>query len=92
MLTRVIQYCSIVSIMPRDFILFFPNEQRGGGRRCAARLFVFVLFFLCSAEHERDWPPCRVVVFFGLATNTVLYAECEKQQLLTQCYYHREPV
>ena len=26
--------------------------------------------FLCSADHERDWPPCKVV-FFGLATNTL---------------------
>ena len=26
--------------------------------------------FPCSADHERDWPPCKVV-FFGLATNTL---------------------
>ena len=26
--------------------------------------------FPCSANHERDWPPCKVV-FFGLATNTL---------------------
>ena len=38
----------------------------GGG---AARLFL--LFFIpCSADHERDWPPCKVA-FFGLATNTL---------------------
>ena len=24
----------------------------------------------CSADHERDWPPCKVV-FFGLATNAL---------------------
>ena len=24
--------------------------------------------FPCSADHERDWPPCKVV-FFELATN-----------------------
>ena len=27
-------------------------------------------FFSCSADHERDWPPCKVV-FFGLATNAL---------------------
>ena len=30
------------------------------------------LYFSCSADHERDWPPCKVVlffVFFGLTTN-----------------------
>ena len=51
-------------------ILFFPNEQRaggGGGGGSAARLFSF---FPCSADHERDWPPCKVV-FFGLATNAL---------------------
>ena len=28
--------------------------------------------FPCSADHdERDWPPCKKVFFFGLATNTL---------------------
>ena len=56
---------------PRDFFFFFsPNEQRarGGGGGGAARLFFF--FFPCSADHEREWPPCKVV-FFGLATNAL---------------------
>ena len=39
----------------------------GGGY--AARLFI-LFSFPCSADHERDWPPCKVV-FFGLATNTL---------------------
>ena len=30
----------------------------------------FFSFFPCSADHERDWPPCKVV-FFGLATNAL---------------------
>ena len=59
---------------PRDFLFFifiFFSERAargggGGGRGCAARLFIFI-FFPCSADHERDWPPCKVV-FFGLAT------------------------
>ena len=59
---------------PRDFFFFFfffffsPNEQRaGGGVRCQTFYFYF---FSCSADHERDWPPCKVV-FFGLATNAL---------------------
>ena len=56
------------------FILFSPNDQRAGGggggaEGCAARLFLFS-FFPCSADHERDWPPGKVV-FLGLATNAI---------------------
>ena len=29
-------------------------------------------FFLCSADHERDWPLCKVVFRVGNQ-----YAECE---------------
>ena len=50
------------------FILFFPNEKRRGGGAGGCALPDF--FFPCSVEHERDWPPCKVV-FFGLATNTL---------------------
>ena len=35
----------------------------------AARLIIFS-YFPCSADHERDWPPCKIV-FFGLTTNTL---------------------
>ena len=52
----------------RDFLYFSPNEQCGGGGY-AARLFL-LFSFPCSADHERDWPPCEVV-FSGLATNTL---------------------
>ena len=51
------------------YFLFSPNEQRargGGGGRGALPDFFF--FSPCSADHERDWPPCKVV-FVGLATN-----------------------
>ena len=56
------------------FFFFSPNVQRargqwGGWGGGAARLFLFN-FFPCSADHERDWPPCKVV-FFGLATNVL---------------------
>ena len=56
----------------RNFCFYFPpNEQRGeaGKRGVAARFFLFS-FFPCSADHERDWPPCKVV-FFGSATNAL---------------------
>ena len=57
------------------FILFSPNEQRGG----ALPDFLVVFFFPRSADHERDWPPCKVVLIFRVGNQ---YAECEKQQLL----------
>ena len=47
------------------FILFYPNEWCVGG--CAARPSLLFLF-PCSADHERGWPP-RKIVFFGLAAN-----------------------
>ena len=37
--------------------------------------FLFCFSFPCSADHERDWPPCKVVFRVGNQ-----YAECEKQQ------------
>ena len=52
------------------FFIFYPNEQRaGGGGRGRCQTFSFS-FFPCSADHEWDWPPCKVV-FFGLATNAL---------------------
>ena len=39
------------------FILFLQYEQREG--EDAARLLIFVLL-PCSADRERDWPPCKV--------------------------------
>ena len=54
-----------------SFLFFSERAARGGGggrggggrrggRGGAARLFIFY-FFPCSADHERDWPPCKVV-------------------------------
>ena len=48
----------------------------GGGGGGALPDFFFFSFYPCSADHERDWPPCKVVIF-GLTTND-RYAECEK--------------
>ena len=42
----------------------------GGGKGGSCQTFFFFFFFPCSADHERDWPPCKVV-FFGLATNAL---------------------
>ena len=44
------------------------SSARGGGGSALPDFFIFI--FPCSADHERDWPPCKVV-FFGLATNTL---------------------
>ena len=57
---------------PRDFLFFYfflrtSSARGGGGVRCETFSFSF---FPCSADHERDWPPCKVV-FFGLATNAL---------------------
>ena len=57
----------------RRVILFIFSEQAvwrvGGGGGYAARFF-FLFSFPCSADHERDWPPCKVV-FSGWATSTL---------------------
>ena len=54
-------------------ILIFSERaawERGGGGGVGRCQPFFFFFFPCSADHERDWPPCKVV-FFGLATNTL---------------------
>ena len=76
---------------PRDFLIFCfiififsPNEQRaGGGVRCQTFSFSF---FPCSADHERDWPPCKVV-FFGLATNALNVRNNNNNVPCTSCTY-----
>ena len=57
--------------MRRVSVLFFSERAaRGGGGGGGALPDFFFFFFPCSADHERDWPPCKVV-FFGLATNAL---------------------
>ena len=51
------------------FIFFSERAARAGGGGGALPDFFF-FFFPCSADHERDWPPCKVV-FIGLATNAL---------------------
>ena len=58
------------------FILFYPNEQRAGGGGGVLPDFSFP----CSADHEWDWPPCKVVFRVGNQ-----YAECEKQYTVVYC-------
>ena len=44
------------------FILFPSYEQReGGGGGCMVPDFLFLSYFPCPADHERDWSPCKVV-------------------------------
>ena len=49
------------------FLILRTSSAQGEG---ALPDFFFFFFFSCSADHERDWPPCKVV-FFGLATNAL---------------------
>ena len=77
------------------FFLLSPNEQRGGGGGALPggryQTSSFLFSFPCSADHERDWPPCKVV-FFGLATNTLysntLNVRNNKQQYSAESVDH----
>ena len=42
------------------FFFFFTLSERAAWGGCAARLSL-LFSFPCSADHERDWPPCTVV-------------------------------
>ena len=57
------------------FIYFFSERAAWGGGGVLPDFF-FLFFFSCS-NHERDWPPCKVVF---RVDNQI--AECEKQQQL----------
>ena len=57
----------------------------GGGN--VARLFL-LFSFPCSADHERDWPPCKVF-FFGLATDTLNVRNNKQQHLLIAMQGHQ---
>ena len=78
----------------RDFFFFFfrTSSARAGGGGGGGRCQTFFFFF---ADHERDWPPCKVV-FFELATNALnvrnnnnnnksfrSYSQCSHPNLLT---------
>ena len=53
-------YCTVCFVM-------FGGSAWGWGKG-GGGLPDFFFFFPCSADHERDLPPCKVV-FFRLATN-----------------------
>ena len=36
-------------------------EGEGGGGGCMLSDFFILVYFPCSADHERDWPLCKVV-------------------------------
>ena len=39
---------------------FYSNDEQQRGGVCAARLCL-LFAFPCSADHEQDWPLCKVV-------------------------------
>ena len=55
---------------PRVFFFFFFSERAARARGGGTLPDFFFFFFPCSADHERDWPPCKVV-FFELAANAL---------------------
>ena len=58
--------------MRRVMFIFIFSERAewvGGRGRCLT-FFFLSSYSSCSVDHERDWPPCKVV-FFGLATNAL---------------------
>ena len=69
------------------FFIFSERAARGGGGGGGALPdFFFFFFFPCSADHERDWPPCEVV-FFGLATNALNVRNNNKNNMACQLWY-----
>ena len=61
-------------IPPKRFDIFPPDwgMLKKSRLRSEFSLTTYSTYILvhCSADHERDWPPCKVV-FFGLATNAL---------------------
>ena len=65
--TRCSPHCTR-SVLYFYFTSSVRLARAGGG----AAGFLLLFYFPCSADHERDWPPCKVrAAFFGLATNTL---------------------
>ena len=60
---------TFILFSPINTIISINNEHRRRGGALPDYDF-FCSFFPCSADHQRDWPPCKVV-FFGLGTNTL---------------------
>ena len=57
--------------------IFYERAAWGGGGGGGVRCQTFYFFsFPCSADHERDWPPCKAVFRVGNQ-----YAECEKKNV-----------
>ena len=57
---------------PYVFILFYLLRiisVEGGRGAIHCQTLSSCSFFFCSADHTQDWPPCKKVVFFGLATS-----------------------
>ena len=63
------------------FYFYFLRTGNAGGGGGGA-LPDFFLFFPCSADHEWDWPLCKVF-FFGLATKTLNVRNSNNNNILT---------
>ena len=57
----------VVRALCVNFMIFPPYEQRGG-----VPDIIFICSFCGSANHERDWPPCRVVISDWQPTRWIL--------------------
>ena len=69
------------------FLFYFlrtPARGLGGGGRPD---FLFLLSFPCSADHGRDWPPCKVL--FRVSNQ---YAEKQQQQQQQDEIFRRSAV
>ena len=58
------------TVQQHPYINFFSERAVWGvgGGVCCQTFFLF--YFPCSADHEQDWPPCKVVLFW-MATKTL---------------------
>ena len=59
--------------MRHVIVIYFLRRSSLGGLPD----FLFLFSFPCSAGHERDWPPCKVVFLVGNNTK----ADREKKSL-----------
>ena len=64
------------------FVCRYVEQRRRARREGRGLPGFFFSLFPCSADHKRNWPPCKVVFWVGNP-----YAECEKQQQQLSCTF-----
>ena len=90
---RPTETCGAPVDVSRDFYFYFsPNELCGGcwgGGGYAARLLLLSL--PCSADHKRDWPPCKVVFRVGTLNvrnnNNIQRKACQAEKATLRSTY-----